>query len=296
MTTSINHNWMSYLSDNKPIREISIPGTHDSATSAYKPGYLSHKIVATPWVKTQDDNIRDQLNKGVRFLDIRCRHLNNSFVIHHASFYCFCSFEDVLNMIVDFLKKNTSEFILMRIRNEHKESNNNRSFCETMQTYYDTHREFFWQPGHNNDPNLGDVRGKIVILQNWNGQISFGIKYHSFDIQDKYEVNWISNKILSIDNHLNEAKNSKKNIINYLSGVGSIKKLGLPTPRQVAKNTNTYMCAYLNKNPSQYVGIIPADFPSHELLTLIIWTNFTKDQIKMLEEKKNNNDNENLIK
>ena len=56
------------------------------------------------------------------------------------------------------------------------------------------------------------------------------------------------------------------------------------------------MCAYLNKNPSQYVGIIPADFPSHELLTLIIWTNFTKDQIKMLEENKNNNDNENLIK
>ena len=152
MTTSINHNWMSYLSDNKPIREISIPGTHDSATSAYKPGYLSHKIVATPWVKTQDDNIREQLNKGVRFLDIRCRHLNNSFVIHHASFYCFCSFEDVLNMIVDFLNENTSEFILMRIRNEHKESNNNRSFCETMQTYYDTHREFFWQPGDNNDP------------------------------------------------------------------------------------------------------------------------------------------------
>lgn len=47
------------LEDTKPVSIVSMPGTHDSA--AYT-GTFS-------WVRTQDDTITQQLNRGIRYFD-----------------------------------------------------------------------------------------------------------------------------------------------------------------------------------------------------------------------------------
>ena len=39
-----------------------------------------------------------------------------------------------------------------------------------------------------NNPKLGDIRGKIVILQNFAASEEYGINYESLDIQDNFEV------------------------------------------------------------------------------------------------------------
>lgn len=57
-------NWMSGISDDTYLSDISIPGTHDSGS----------RIVdsyASTWAKCQNLTITEQLNIGVRYLDMR---------------------------------------------------------------------------------------------------------------------------------------------------------------------------------------------------------------------------------
>src|SRR5687767_7668450 len=72
------NNWLTPLDGNLPLSQFSIPGTHDS-------GALVEPVSGT--AKCQNLSIADQLNAGVRFLDIRCRHINDAFAIHHGAVY-----------------------------------------------------------------------------------------------------------------------------------------------------------------------------------------------------------------
>ena len=176
----------------------------------------------------------------------------------------------------------------MRIKEEHKPVGNSRSFSDTMNSFFNQNefRDYFWRGSYDmsgmfrndHDPILAECRGKIVILQNFNGY-QFGLGYKSFfEIQDEYTVTSYDLKRESIKKCIINAKEIevfKKGLINHLSGVGS---LGFnPTPFGVAKKTNTFMHACLqNKEESlEYVGIVVADFPDQNLVHLIIKTNFS---------------------
>jgi hypothetical protein len=63
-------NWMSYMPDIE-ISRLSIPGTHDSGAREFS------DITPDSAVITQTLTIREQLDAGVRYLDIRCRHIAN---------------------------------------------------------------------------------------------------------------------------------------------------------------------------------------------------------------------------
>ena len=86
-------NWMSALQDNVSLSQISVPGTHDSGATVEFPSGTA---------KTQNLTIAEQLSIGVRFLDIRCRHIDDSFAIHHGPVYQKLNFDDVLNAVYAF--------------------------------------------------------------------------------------------------------------------------------------------------------------------------------------------------
>ena len=86
-----NPNWMSSLPDSRPLSQLSIPGTHD--TMARYGGDIA---------QTQSMTLSMQLQAGVRALDIRCRHINNAFAIHHGLIYQNANFDDVLSVVRDF--------------------------------------------------------------------------------------------------------------------------------------------------------------------------------------------------
>ena len=65
-------NWMEWIPDGTPISELAIPGTHDSAS-----------LDGGDLVETQDLSLRAQLDAGIRAFDIRARHIENVFAIHH---------------------------------------------------------------------------------------------------------------------------------------------------------------------------------------------------------------------
>ena len=54
------------------IRDILIPGTHDSGAYSFIDSALQ---ITTKYATTQEENIFNQLYFGIRYLDIRIQHL-----------------------------------------------------------------------------------------------------------------------------------------------------------------------------------------------------------------------------
>jgi 1-phosphatidylinositol phosphodiesterase len=245
---------MGTITSSKTIDSISIPGTHDSGCD-----------IMTPWVQTQDLSIPRQLNMGIRYLDIRCRHINNAFAIHHGEAYLNKNFNEVLLAATQFLAQNPSETVLMRVKQEYDPIGNNRSFENTFKMYRDRYASFFWT--YNNDnPTLGSIRGKIVVLQNFAGSL-YGLVWSSFNIQDEYNVNYLPTKQSDVLTWYKKAGTIKR-IINHLSGVGFYQ------PSIVANNINLYMKTMIKTNNPRYVGIVPMDFPGNEDVFAVIRANY----------------------
>jgi 1-phosphatidylinositol phosphodiesterase len=64
---------MSDVPGSRLLSQLVLPGTHDSC--ARSGGSL---------VACQTRTLAEQLKAGIRFLDIRCRHISDAFAIHHG--------------------------------------------------------------------------------------------------------------------------------------------------------------------------------------------------------------------
>jgi len=207
--------WMKQLADTTRLSEMSIPGTHDSA--AFKNG--------GDIVLTQSLTITRQLNGGIRFLDLRVRHINDVFAMHHGPVYQEAMFGDVLGEMIDFLRRHPSETIVARLKQEHDPAGNTRSFERTFKSYYDPNRHWFASPGENN-PTLGALRGKILILADYSrSDFSYGRNYSGLSIQDAYSVstNWdLYDKWEKVKSHLGKSAEDRSGSIylHYLSASG----------------------------------------------------------------------------
>jgi hypothetical protein len=145
--------WMSSIEDSKKISEITIPGTHDSCT--YKASDIS---------KCQNLTLQQQLEAGIRFIDIRCRQFNDKFALHHGAEYLHLNFGDVLKTCRDFLAMHQRECIVMSVKEEHDAAGNEKTFEEVFLEYVQSYPKL-WSMG-NTIPKFSDgIRGKIVLLR-----------------------------------------------------------------------------------------------------------------------------------
>ncbi|WP_309434196.1 phosphatidylinositol-specific phospholipase C [Chryseobacterium sp.] len=275
------NSWMSGLQDNISLSKISIPGTHDSGARVDPP-------VLSGTAKTQDLSIAEQLNAGVRFLDIRCRHIDNAFAIHHGAIYQNLNFDDVLNACYAFLNSHPSETIIMSVKEEYDASNTTRSFEQTFDSYVQKNPSK-WDLGAN-IPTLGSVRGKIKLLRRFSSGTTKGINASpwadntTFDInnsgvqlkvQDYYKVTNNDDKWNGISSLLNEAKNDTngKLFVNFTSGYKP-GIFGIPSIPTVSNNINPRLKTFFQTNTQGSFGIMPIDFVNAELSELIVKTNF----------------------
>ncbi|MDP2193128.1 MAG: phosphatidylinositol-specific phospholipase C domain-containing protein [Alphaproteobacteria bacterium] len=129
--------WMQELGpviEDKKLRELFIPGTHDTATSSISSESdvnpkcsIGQKLAPlrifgvhgfiTRWSKAQDLNITEQLDVGVRYLDLRLAYhpKHKTFWTEHCLFSQ--PFEEVLLEIKGFLKKNRKEILIIDVQN-----------------------------------------------------------------------------------------------------------------------------------------------------------------------------------
>lgn len=207
-----NPNWMKFVDGAKRVSELSIPGTHD--TMSIKSGAI--------W-QNQTMTLAQQLESGIRVFDMRTRHINNQFRMHHGIIAQDTYFNDVLSDIDQFLTDHPSETVLFRLRSEHTPEGNTRSYTETLDSYLAANGSKRYS-GSSDNPTLDEIRGKFVILQEFSGA-DYGIPYGNLDKQDDYsfDTNWdLYDKWTSVKNHLNASRTGDSNTIymNYLSGAG----------------------------------------------------------------------------
>ncbi|XCB29033.1 phosphatidylinositol-specific phospholipase C [Arcanobacterium hippocoleae] len=210
--------WMITIPDNRRLSDISIPGTHD--TMAYS-ATLPFKDI----VRTQTMNLRQQLDSGIRYLDIRLSHEGDVFKIYHGSVYLGVSFNDVLETISQYLTQFPTETILMRVKQEHSRVPD-KSMWDLFAKYDQAYPGLFWNRSLNNtdNPTLGQVRGKVVVLSDIWG-LSQGISYARLPKQDNYHLttNWdLYSKWSDVKQEIYRANSDRSGKIhlNHLSGSG----------------------------------------------------------------------------
>jgi len=185
--------WMSHLPDSTPLWEMSIPGTHDSAT------YHDHDCrVGGSWsaCRTQDQKVQGQLERGIRYLDVRlCKmKAKNALDVYH--YYNLDTFQNILNTVVDFLKANPKETVIISYQGAYVCWHTKRWGKYDWRDFHDEmkpHLNYIYDDYKNLEPTLGDVRGQIVFWDNHRqtgyGQDNNKIKFKKYNLTSE-ENQW----------------------------------------------------------------------------------------------------------
>src|ERR1051325_466113 len=104
----VHSSWMRDVRDEARVLSLSIPGTHNSCSIGGVLGFT----------KTQDLDLSDQLDAGIRFLDIRLSHYIDNLLVHHDVVHRGKCYADVLTACSNFLERHPSETILVSIKDE----------------------------------------------------------------------------------------------------------------------------------------------------------------------------------
>lgn len=152
---------LSALADDLFLSEVNLAGTHDSATAF---------VVFSRLARCQNLTIPQQLELGVRLLDIRLFRRGKQFYLVHAKADCFADaqkreklcFQNVLDACKSFLQAHPRETIVMSVKQD-------RGHFETA--FFETFYEMFIRPQadlwftDNRVPQLSECRGKIVLMR-----------------------------------------------------------------------------------------------------------------------------------
>lgn len=274
-----NKDWMKNISGEKYLSEISIPGTHDTC-ALYEPIYNV--------AKDQTYSVKDQLDMGVRFLDIRGRIHGEKIQMTHDFVNQFDYFDGVLDTIYAFLDENPSETVIMSLKLDYQSNNENTLiFTELVKKYISSNAQKWFTD--NAVAKLKDVRGKIVLLnrfdqasklgiraRRWSDNTIFSIDNTSFNIniQDYYSFDDVNEKWDKAKAAFENAKLCDKRdanlYINFLSGCFK----PIPQQRTVAKTINANYLDYISENPKGCYGIVLFDFVEKEYCERLINSNF----------------------
>lgn len=111
--------WMNEFKDkikDAKIRNLFIPGTHDSGSYRSDFRLVEHETIAPKYAYTQDEDIRSQLIHGIRYFDIRVAYYlldKNHFWVNHGV-YKMNPLVDILRHVKEFVQ-NTNEIVIFDI-------------------------------------------------------------------------------------------------------------------------------------------------------------------------------------
>ena len=269
--------WMSYLDGYKLITQITVPGTHDSATD-----YEHCKLNPACWVSyiyvsTQTYNIHDQLHKGIRFFDIRLAYEEGDLRLHHSLIYLEQNFANVVDVAQSFLSAYPSEFVIFLIKQEHT-SVSADTFWARIHAQLDNYPTGLFYLTKS-VPTVDMARGKIVIMAR-NYTSSYQQGYHvnwsdntvhnerndgdlRYVVEDHYSMTTVpvETKFAEVAQNLYLAElcatcgNPKTLYITFLSGTG----VDTP-PKDIAKYENPHLVGWLSDRPGPRPGIIIMDY------------------------------------
>ncbi|MQL50006.1 phosphatidylinositol-specific phospholipase C domain-containing protein [Photorhabdus khanii] len=255
-------NWMGRVDDNVTIAGMSIPGTHDSATSEID------QVTGFGYIRTQDLKItgkHGQLAKGARVFDFRLkRHCDspNLNFYHGSQKVSDMSLNQVLSYMKLFLEKYKTEVIFLRVKDEEDNDSERVDFAKRV---YENFRDsgISLYDGSNTNPKLSEVRGKIIILKNYNSDGESepkNINYSSLKIFDLWNAPSFEDKKQNIEDGVKGANNATKENKIYMIYLSANKVIGCD-PACYHNEMTPFTIDLIDNLPRQNTtGIIMSDF------------------------------------
>ena len=200
--TPINKNydpiaWMKNIDDSVLINDLSIPGTHDSGAM--------HSIFDVAG-KCQEMNIQNQLNIGVRFLDIRLQLVKDELQVVHSFVKQDLDFVSVLEDLNEFITSYNSEFLIVSIKKDNDSVKSTVDFSDKVLEELGKYQNIVLDTLPST---VKEARGKIYILNrftsenigimassNWKDSTSFELG--NLYVQDNYSIDDINIKLEDI--------------------------------------------------------------------------------------------------
>ena len=267
-----NSSWMADLDQTALITQISIPGTHDSAAIESRCGgfYTCH---------TQTYNFTEQLNKGIRFFDIRLAYEDGDLEFHHSTFDLHVNFKAAIEVVKNHLTANPSESVIFLIKQEHSDVSADTFWARVSEQIADYPEELFLLD--KSVPTVAEAKGKIIIMArnkstvhpqgyhvNWADNT---VHYEGHDsdlhyvVEDHYSLNKVGTdtKFAEIAQNLYLAGvcvtcgNPKTLFITFLSGEGDVLA---KFPTHYAEYENPHTVDWLNDRTGPRPGVVLMDF------------------------------------
>jgi 1-phosphatidylinositol phosphodiesterase len=188
--------WMGNIYDGISLGDLSIPGTHDTGTGHYKGKKIG--------IQTQDMKLNEQLNIGVRFIDIRCGVVGDKLEIAHGNpdgfgALCNVNFDKILGQLNEFLNNHPSEAIIMSVKKEFGDDD----IASLFKTQIDKEKyaDLFYK--YSDIPKLGAARGKVVLIKRFINGPDWGIDASTTWDDNKYHkiIQNANNKIVHQDHY-----------------------------------------------------------------------------------------------
>ncbi len=267
-------NWMAMIPGNVKFNFLSVPGTHDAATSTCSS--------MTQYTVCQDFTIEEQLQKGCRAFDLRphtSKNTNGDPIITHSSYESEVSFGNALGKISEFLDNNPTETVFVLVHEEDA-SSHSATWADRVWNVLNNYNSYVAAYGWRG--NLNPCRGKMVVIFRDNytdgtnhadlkaGKVGWGSSFNAKSIlfgnnsassdayqlfyQDEYEYSsssYASDKLSNMEKMLtNYIAPNETNINNtYVNNANAVYSglFGLPQEAitNIAKKVNN---AVLNSN------------------------------------------------
>lgn len=175
----VGNNWITPLADDIYVSQLSIPGTHDACTG-------DGTQYGTGIGQTQDLDLADQWNMGIRCFDLRPRYGRtdgatvdgdtvHNLWINHGGVSTKWSMDAAVASFKEWLEANPGEFAIIIMRHEDEGDNKSSSWADTMADALADYAKMTNKTtgegltvNFKPDLTIGECRGKILfMMRSW---------------------------------------------------------------------------------------------------------------------------------
>ncbi|XP_057333637.1 1-phosphatidylinositol phosphodiesterase-like [Microplitis mediator] len=275
-----NSKFISKLPDSTLIRNLALIGSYQSAS-----------VRPIKYLRTENLTITEQLEAGLRVLDVHFRLVDEKFKLYYGPTYLSYTFDDILSEINEFMIQNPRELIIMLMKVEFDHLLTEFKECNVLENYIK-----IWQRRGLSligkwsllEDYIGEHRGHVLLSHVDRNNFDDCTTYLPCVVQNNWDVTDVEKKWRLIEDNEEEMFNGYSVIhscfINYLSSlnpllfIDSSTSLDDPTDYlDVGLNRiekiNSRMANYF-RNPHYTLVMIVTDFPSQLLIEKIIDSNF----------------------
>lgn len=289
-TSAFTENWMADITESTRVKDIVIPGSHDSGTSTLN------------WLgKTQDADTATQLRTGIRYFDLRVRKKGDMLYIFHGPL-TGAEFEPILRGFGAFLVAHPTETVILDFQHFDGQSHDDVAALIKLvladENLVVRNTEDAGDVDFIEDLTLSDCRGKALVF--WGSDDDRNLSEPYLFKRNNDGGNRASSCLQSYYESALNKKSSAKYIAEGLpsyiakykaNGKGLFVLQGQLTDgafifgpkfreRSHRKNMSDFVAGLAQSEDLKYINIIMRDFSDSEINCEIIRLNLDKNTVK----------------